>query len=156
MRNLKNFSRRKVIRSMRSGIVAIAVACAAISTPAQPPAPELTSTQVIRVWAYNGLSSQLLRWESEYSKLHPEVRFDNQLHGAAAVMAADLAGEYAQHVQRIRLIRLSRQDLPIDRLGFLETTGLVMLNRQSKRLLDRYRRHALLVCLAHHCRQMSR
>jgi phosphate transport system substrate-binding protein len=87
MRNSRSFSRRAVIKSVRSGIAAIAIACAALSLRAQSPSPEAPSTQVIRVWAYNGLSAQLLRWESEYSKLHPEVRFDNQLHGAAAVMA---------------------------------------------------------------------
>jgi phosphate transport system substrate-binding protein len=72
---------------MRSGTAAIVIACAALSLRAQSPSPGAPSTQVIRVWAYNGLSAQLSRWESEYSKLHPEVRFDNQLHGAAAVMA---------------------------------------------------------------------
>ena len=72
---------------MRSGIAAIAIACTAFSLSAQSTSPQPPSTQMIHVWAYNGLSAQLLRWESEYSRLNPEVRFDNQLHGAAAVMA---------------------------------------------------------------------
>jgi phosphate transport system substrate-binding protein len=42
---------------------------------------------LIRVWGYSGLSGQLLRWESEYRKIHPEVRFENQLHSPATVMA---------------------------------------------------------------------
>ena len=87
MHNSRNFSRRMVIKSMRSSIAAIAIACATVSSHAEPTTPEASSTQVIRVWGYNGLSDQLLRWESEYHELHPEVRFDNQLHGAAAVMA---------------------------------------------------------------------
>jgi phosphate transport system substrate-binding protein len=42
---------------------------------------------LIRIWAYSGLSGQLLRWESEYRKIHPEVRFENQFHSPATVMA---------------------------------------------------------------------
>src|SRR5437016_636388 len=86
MRNSKSFGRHMVGRCMDS-IATIAIVCISISSQAQSPPPEMPSTQVIRVWAYDGVSAQLLRWESEYSKLHPGVRFDNQLHGAAAVMA---------------------------------------------------------------------
>jgi phosphate transport system substrate-binding protein len=42
---------------------------------------------LIRIWGYSGLSGQLLRWESEYRKIHPEVRFENQFHSPATVMA---------------------------------------------------------------------
>jgi phosphate transport system substrate-binding protein len=42
---------------------------------------------LIRVWGYSGLSGQLLRWESAYRKIHPEIRFENQLHSPATVMA---------------------------------------------------------------------
>src|SRR5258708_4975291 len=44
-------------------------------------------SQLIRVWGYSGLSGPLLRWESEYRKIHPEVSFENQLHSPATVMA---------------------------------------------------------------------
>jgi phosphate transport system substrate-binding protein len=46
-----------------------------------------TNAHLIRVWGYSGLSDQLLRWESAYRKVHPEIRFENQLHSPAAVMA---------------------------------------------------------------------
>jgi phosphate transport system substrate-binding protein len=46
-----------------------------------------TDPHLIRVWGYSGLSDQLLRWESEYRKIHPEIRFENQLHSPATVMA---------------------------------------------------------------------
>jgi phosphate transport system substrate-binding protein len=46
-----------------------------------------TDAHLIRVWGYSGLSGQLLRWESEYRKTHPEVRFENQFHSPATVMA---------------------------------------------------------------------
>lgn len=42
---------------------------------------------LIRVWGYSGLSSQLLRWESAYQEIHPQIRFENHLHSPATVMA---------------------------------------------------------------------
>ena len=87
MLSSKSFSSRKVIKGIRSAVAVLFVACAAICIRAQPASPKAVDTQVIRVWSYNGLSAQLLRWESEYHAVHPEVRFDNQFHGAAAVMA---------------------------------------------------------------------
>lgn len=61
-----------------------AAACVSAQQPdiAPPPDPHL-----IRIWGYSGLSPVLLRWESEYQRTHPEVRFENQLHSPAAVMA---------------------------------------------------------------------
>ena len=53
---------------------------AAIGTP---PVEE----HVIRVWGYKGFAPQLERWEAAYRKLHPEIRFENQLHSPATVMA---------------------------------------------------------------------
>jgi phosphate transport system substrate-binding protein len=76
-----------LIRSLSGLALGICIACAAICACAQAASPDAPAPQVIRVWGYAGLSAQLLRWESEYQTLHPEVRFDNQLHGAAAVMA---------------------------------------------------------------------
>jgi phosphate transport system substrate-binding protein len=60
-----------------------AAACSFAGEPAAAPA----DPNLIRVWGYNGLSAQLLRWEAAYQKRHPEIRFENQLHGPAAVMA---------------------------------------------------------------------
>ena len=87
MRSSRSFSKWTVIKSVRSSIVLISFACAAILISAQPTMPGVPNTRVIRVWSYRGLSEQLLRWESEYRTLHPDVSFENQFHGAAAVMA---------------------------------------------------------------------
>src|ERR1700679_3361680 len=87
MRSLRSFSSYMLIRSLSGLALGICIACAAICACAQAASPDAPAPQVTRVWGYAGLSAQLLRWESEYQTLHPEVRFDNQLHGAAAVMA---------------------------------------------------------------------
>jgi phosphate transport system substrate-binding protein len=67
-----------------SSLAIAALLLGAVGANAQQPTPD---PHVIRVWGYNGLSAQLLRWETEYHKLHPDIAFDNQLHGAATVMA---------------------------------------------------------------------
>jgi phosphate transport system substrate-binding protein len=88
MNSSRSFSRRPRLRGvagcwlLAAGLAHIAAAGAA----AQQPSP-FNDPQVLRVWGYSGLSPQLLRWEAEYRRLHPGIRFDNQLHGAAAVMA---------------------------------------------------------------------
>jgi phosphate transport system substrate-binding protein len=63
-------------------ISATACVCGQQQTTTSP-----TDAHVIRVWGYSGLSGQLLRWESEYRKIHPDIRFENQLHSPATVMA---------------------------------------------------------------------
>jgi phosphate transport system substrate-binding protein len=75
MSNSKSFSRR--------WLAACALAFATASL-AQTPAP---TPQVLRVWAYDGVAPQLLRWEQAYTAQHADVRFENHMHGAAAVMA---------------------------------------------------------------------
>jgi phosphate transport system substrate-binding protein len=72
--------------TFRAVVAAICGICVVVSAGAQQPTPS-DRTQVIRVWAYDGLSAQLLLWEGDYRNLHPEVRFENTLHGASAVMA---------------------------------------------------------------------
>ena len=75
------------MRSSRSfsSCLAFAVLAAAISpAPAHGQAAE---QKLIRVWGYKGMSAQLERWEAGYSGLHPGVRFRNELHAPAAVMA---------------------------------------------------------------------
>ena len=54
---------------------------------AQAFAPQSSDPHTIRVWAYSGISGQVSRWENRYHALHSEVRFHNEFHGAAAVMA---------------------------------------------------------------------
>lgn len=53
----------------------------------QPPPAPAADSHVIRVWGYSGVSSQMLQWEKRYQTHHPDVRFQNEFHGAAAVMA---------------------------------------------------------------------
>jgi phosphate transport system substrate-binding protein len=77
-------SRSSSKQPLTHAIAALILAACAAHVPAQQSA---ASPTVIRVWAYNGLTDQLVRWEDAYRKLHPDIRFDNQLHGAAAVMA---------------------------------------------------------------------
>ena len=76
-------SSRSFSKAALCGALAV---CAVANARAQQPLT-VNDSHVIRVWGYDGLSPQLLRWEDDYRKLHPEIRFDNQLHGAAAVMA---------------------------------------------------------------------
>ncbi len=76
MPSSRSFSRFAV------GVVGCLIAVGSAS--AQRTAPD---QHVIRVWGFDGLSAQLLRWEADYGAAHPEIRFENQMHGAAAVMA---------------------------------------------------------------------
>lgn len=80
MSSSRSFSNVRRLCSVATVAALLACACAA-SGQAAP------ATHVIRVWGYNGLQEQLLRWESDYRALHPDITFDNHLHGAAAVMA---------------------------------------------------------------------
>ena len=41
----------------------------------------------IKVWGYSGMKPVMLRWEAVYAQKHPEVRFENEFHGAAAAAA---------------------------------------------------------------------
>jgi phosphate transport system substrate-binding protein len=85
----------------------LALACAARAGAQQPAA----DPHVIRVWGYTGLSAQLMRWEGAYRALHPEVRFDNQLHGASAVMAGLYNG-----VADVAL--MGREIWPVDTMAY--------------------------------------
>jgi phosphate transport system substrate-binding protein len=67
---------------------------------------------VIRVWGYNGLSDQLLRWESEYRKIHPEVRIENQLHSPAALMAGLYNGV-------ADVVLMGREIWPVESMAYL-------------------------------------
>jgi phosphate transport system substrate-binding protein len=73
---------RSAFAALFFAISATACVCGQQQTTTSP-----TDAHVIRVWGYSGLSGQLLRWESEYRKIHPDFRFENQLHSPATVMA---------------------------------------------------------------------
>ena len=82
-------SSRNCSSCIRKVVVALlfAVTEAACVSGQQQMVASPADAHLIRVWGYSGLSSQLLRWESAYRKIHPEVRFENQLHSPATVMA---------------------------------------------------------------------
>ena len=48
------------------------------------------------------------------------------------VVLAHLVGNHAQQMQRIRMIRLDCENLPIDLLGSLQPTGLMVLDRNRQ------------------------
>jgi phosphate transport system substrate-binding protein len=73
---------RKVFAALLFAVGVTACVCGQQQTSTSP-----TGAHLIRVWGYSGLSGQLLRWESGYRKIHPEIRFENQLHSPATVMA---------------------------------------------------------------------
>ena len=57
-------------------------------SPAQPP---------IRIWGHGALGhdyieSLVIKWEDGFRKLHPEVRFDNELHGTASAIGSLYTG----------------------------------------------------------------
>jgi phosphate transport system substrate-binding protein len=82
MSNSKSCSSRGVLRTL---IASLPLLCGAGVLGAQQRGT--SDPHLICVWGYVGLGAQLARWESEYTKLHPEIHFRNELHGAAAVMA---------------------------------------------------------------------
>ncbi len=54
------------------------------ATVSEVPKPD---ANLIRVWGFDGMKPLLLRWEADYTKKHPEIRFLNTLHGPASAMA---------------------------------------------------------------------
>ena len=50
------------------------------------------------------------------------------------LVLAHLVSQHAQKMNRIGLIRLDREDLPVDVLGGLQTATLMVLERQSPML----------------------
>jgi phosphate transport system substrate-binding protein len=85
MSSLRSCSNRicKVVVALLFAVSGTACVQGQQQTTASPDA----NAHLIRVWGYSGLSGQLLRWESAYRKVHPEIRFENQLHSPATVMA---------------------------------------------------------------------
>ena len=66
---------------------AIALFTTLLSSPGAGLHAQTADVGVIRVWGYKGFTAQLERWEADYTKAHPGVRFENELHSPAAVMA---------------------------------------------------------------------
>ena len=65
----------------------------------------------IRVWGWEGLRPIMLRWESVYSREHPEVRFQNVFHGAAAAPAGLYDGV-------ADIVVMGREWWPVDNMAF--------------------------------------
>ena len=57
------------------------------------------------------------------------------------VAVSHLKGNNSEMVHRMNMFRLSGQDLPIKLLGFAQTPGLVVLDRQPEGLLGRELSH---------------
>src|SRR5690348_5092169 len=86
MRSLKSFS--EPLRATGLGAAAgLLFSLSFLSVTAQQSPSTVADEHVIRVWGYSGISSQMLQWENGYKTHHPDVRFHNEFHGAAAVMA---------------------------------------------------------------------
>jgi len=107
MRSSRSFSKRVALAAL-----ALAIGSGAAAAGRAPTANKAAGDpHLIRVWGYTGLSGQLLRWEAEYGKLHPEVRFENQLHAPAAVMAGLYNG-----VADVAL--MGREIWPVDTMAY--------------------------------------
>jgi hypothetical protein len=63
-------------------------------------------------------------------------RLMDQLH--CQVVASDLAGDDAEKADCVGVSRLDRKDLAVDRFGFGQPPGLVVLGRDLKRLRNRH------------------
>jgi len=85
MRSLRSFS--EPLRTTAVGGAAGLLLSLSLPLAAQQSPSTIADAHVIRVWGYSGISSQMLQWENGYKAHHPDVRFHNEFHGAAAVMA---------------------------------------------------------------------
>ena len=65
---------------------------------------------------------------------HPD-RPSNMLDGK--IVIAGLGGDHAEKMQRVGMTRLRLENLPIDLLGGLQPTGLMVLDRNRQRLGSR-------------------
>jgi hypothetical protein len=72
--------------------------------------------------------------EGSFGILQPD-RPSNVLDGN--LMLADLAGEHSKHMQCIGMIWLDGENLPVDLLGGLQPTGLMVLDRNRQCLGNR-------------------
>jgi len=103
MRSSRSFPSRSLACVL--GVAAAMLSCVGAS------AQQAADANTIRVWGYEGLSAQLMRWEEAYRKVHPEARFVNDLHGPAAVMAGLYNG-----VADVAL--MGREIWPVDTMAY--------------------------------------
>jgi hypothetical protein len=59
------------------------------------------------------------------------------------IISPDLPGDQSEMMQRIDLIRLASQDLPVNQFRLAQIPGSVMVQPQVERLLDGELRHAM-------------
>jgi phosphate transport system substrate-binding protein len=62
-----------------------------------PPLPAQSTPPPTRIWGHGALGhdyieSLVRKWEAGYTQLHPETRFDNELHGTASAIGALYTG----------------------------------------------------------------
>jgi hypothetical protein len=70
----------------------------------------------------------------------PENAFDGRL------VLAVLVGDDAHKVEGTRVVRLSLEDLPVERFGFREAAEAMMLEREFECLVDGHDGEALSPC----------
>jgi phosphate transport system substrate-binding protein len=74
----------------------------------EAPAPD---ANLIRVWGFDGMKPLLLRWETGYTKDHPEVHFSNTLNGPASAMAGLYNGV-------ADIVVMGRELWPVDTMAY--------------------------------------
>src|ERR1700733_5388968 len=83
---------------MISRFVAHTAAALLLFLAVRPMAAQSATQQTpIRIWGHGALGhdyieSLVVKWEAGFRKLHPEVQFDNELHGTASAIGALYTG----------------------------------------------------------------
>lgn len=82
---------------MRNELAVICFAAVAIGTCAQQSATKTEPQTPVRIWGHGALGkdyieSLVVKWEAGFQKTHPEVQFDNQMHGTASAIGALYTG----------------------------------------------------------------
>jgi phosphate transport system substrate-binding protein len=79
-------------------LVAYAAAALLLSLTARPMAAQAATDQTpIRIWGHGALGhdyieSLVIKWEAGFRNTHPEVQFDNELHGTASAIGSLYTG----------------------------------------------------------------
>jgi phosphate transport system substrate-binding protein len=81
----------------RTSLHAIVLVLALSTAEALPQQVQQPPQTPIRIWGHGALGkdyieSLVLKWEDGFRKLHPEVQFDNELHGTASAIGALYTG----------------------------------------------------------------
>jgi len=83
---------------MTSHLVARATAVLLLLLAGRPlPAQTATGQTAIRIWGHGALGhdyieSLVIKWEAGFRKTHPEIQFDNELHGTASALGSLYTG----------------------------------------------------------------